>query len=243
MANVLVLGATSAVAAEAAAIYAARGDRLHLVGRDPAKLAAVAARCPGATTARADLVTADPESVVRDAIAALGPIDVALLAYGDLGDQLASEASVDEALRILRVDFTSAVGLLVPLANHLEARKAGRIGVIGSVAGDRGRPRNYTYGAAKAGLTTYLQGLRSRLYPAGVTVTTIKLGPVDTPMTATHAKSALFSRPEPVARAIVRAIDRGAREPYVPGWWFVVMAVVRSLPEWLFQRIGALSAR
>ena len=93
----------------------------------------------------------------------------------------------------------------------MEASRGGRIGVITSVAGERGRPRNYTYGTAKGALNVYLQGLRSRLYDSGVSVTTLKLGPVDTPMTKDHAKHALFGKPSAVARGIVRALD--ARTP------------------------------
>ena len=109
--------------------------------------------------------------------------------------------------------------------------------------GARGRPRNYTYGAAKGALNLYLQGLRSRLYPAGVKVTTLKLGPVDTPMTRTHRKNALFATPARAARDIVRALDRGAGEVYVPWYWRPIMAVVRNTPEPLFQRLGFLSGR
>jgi decaprenylphospho-beta-D-erythro-pentofuranosid-2-ulose 2-reductase len=125
----------------------------------------------------------------------------------------------------------------------MEAARQGRIGVITSVAAERGRPRNYTYGAAKGALNVYLQGLRSRLYSAGVSVTTLKLGPVDTPMTHDHAKHALFGKPEGVARSIVRAIDAGIPEAYVPSFWRAIMPVVRGTPEALFQRFPFLSGR
>ncbi len=242
--NVLVLGATSAIAAEAAAIYAARGDRIHLVGRNPEKLAAVAERCANATTQIADFGQLDRNAaVIAEALAVLGTIDVALIAHGDLGDQLASEHAFDEAERILRVNFTSVVSLLVPLANAMEGARGGRIGVITSVAGDRGRPRNYTYGAAKGALNIYLQGLRTRLYPARVSVTTLKLGPVDSPMTQSHTKHALFGKPPAVARGIVHAIESGAAEAYVPSFWGVIMPIVRNTPERLFQRLSFLSGR
>jgi short-subunit dehydrogenase len=246
--RVLVLGATSAVAAEAAAIYARRGARLHLVGRSADKLEAVAARCREAgaevTSEQADFAALDADAAaIARAVTALGQLDVALIAHGDLGDQLASERAFDEAERILRVNFTSVVSLLVPLANHLEAAGEGRLAVITSVAGERGRPRNYTYGAAKGALTIYLQGLRSRLYPAGVSVTTLKLGPMDSPMTVDHAKHALFGKPPVVARGIVRAIDARAGEAYVPRVWGAIMSVVRNTPEPVFQRLRFLSGR
>ena len=244
--QVLILGATSAIAAEVAQLYAQRGARLHLVGRDPAKLASVAARCTGATvtTQRADFGELDAnEGAVRAAMQSLGQVDVVLIAHGELGDQLASERSFDDAEATLRVNFTSVVSLLIPIANELEAARAGRIAVITSVAGDRGRPRNYTYGAAKGALNVYLQGLRTRLYAAGVSVTTLKVGPVDTPMTRDHRKHALFGQPKSVARGIVHAIDARVAEAYVPFFWGFIMPLVKGMPEGLFQRIGFLSGR
>ncbi len=246
MLRVLILGATSAIASEAAITYSRSGARLHLVGRNPDRLADIASRCKPAevTTSRADFADMNANgAVVREAIEALGHVDLALIAHGDLGDQLASEREFAEAESIIRTNFTSAVSLLIPLANHMEARGGGRIGVITSVAGDRGRPRNYTYGAAKAALSTYLQGLRTRLYPSGVTVTTLKLGPVDTPMTRDHAKHVLFGKPGPVARELVRAIDRGEAEAYIPRFWGWIMPVVKSAPERVFQRLSFLSGR
>ena len=244
--HVLILGATSAIAAEAAQIYAARAARLHLVGRDAGKLARVAARCTGAavTTQQADFAQLEHnDAVVSAAIEALGRVDVALIAHGALGDQLASERQFEAAEAIVRVNFTSVVSLLIPLGNHLEAARSGSIGVITSVAGERGRPRNYTYGAAKGALNIYLQGLRTRLYASGVSVTTLKLGPVDTPMTKDHKKHALFGKPAKVAQGIVRAIDAGAPEAYLPSFWRVVMPVVKGTPERLFQRLPFLSGR
>ena len=95
----------------------------------------------------------------------------------------------------------------------------------------------------KAALNVYLQGLRSRLFSAGVSVTTIKLGPVDTPMTAHHHKSALFGRADRVAADIVRAIDARAGEVYVPSFWAVIMPIVTRTPERLFQKLPFLSGR
>ncbi|MBA3547522.1 MAG: SDR family NAD(P)-dependent oxidoreductase [Nannocystis sp.] len=249
MRHILVFGATSAIAAHVLAAWAARGDRLHLIARDPAKLAAVAAACAsagGVTTASADLGVIDQaQALVEAAVTALdGRIDLVFVAHGDLGDQLRSEDDFNnEAERILRVNFLSVVALLVPLATLLERQGSGAIAVITSVAGERGRPRNYTYGAAKGGLNLYLQGLRSRLYAAGVTVTTLKLGPVDTPMTTQHRKTAVFASAERVARDIVAAIDRRAGEVFVPGYWRMIMWIVRNTPEALFQRLGFLSGR
>jgi short-subunit dehydrogenase len=245
--RVLVLGATSAIASEVARVYWARGARLHLVGRSAGKLSGLmdslressaGGTVSGAVADFCDL--AHNEQVVAEAWAALGGADVVLIAHGELGEQLETERDFARADQILQVNFTSVVSLLVPLANALAAQGGGCIGVITSVAGERGRPRNYTYGAAKGGLNVYLQGLRSRLFRVGVKVVTIKLGPVDTPMTRDHAKNALFAQPGAVARSIVRALAGRSREVYVPSFWSVIMPIVKHT---LFQLLPFLSGR
>jgi decaprenylphospho-beta-D-erythro-pentofuranosid-2-ulose 2-reductase len=244
--RVLILGATSAIAAEVAVLYAQRGARLHLVARNPDKLRALALRLSPAqvSSKSADFsLLSENAAVIADALAELGGVDTVLIAHGDLGDQLASERSFAAAEQSLIVNFSSVVSLLVPLANHLEAARSGRLGVITSVAGERGRPRNYTYGAAKGGLSIYLQGLRSRLYPARVSVTTLELGPVDTPMTREHEKNVLFGKPEPVARAIVAALDARSARAVIPPIWRFIMPLVRHAPEPLFQKLPFLSGR
>ncbi len=220
MHNTLIIGATSSIAQQVARASAARGERLYLIGRSRDKLAAlVAALGPAVVGFRAaDLAdTSQSAALIESATAALGALDSVLIAHGELGDQLASERDFQQAERAFQVNLLSAVSLLIPVANQLEAQGHGAIVVISSVAGDRGRPRNYTYGAAKGALSIYLQGVRSRLYPRGVRVVTIRLGPVDTPMTIGHTKNALFAPPESVARAILSARDRGPVDVYVPG--------------------------
>lgn len=245
MQNVLIVGASSAVAGEVAALYAGRGARLHLVGRSQAKLDALVNRLGGGsvTTATGDFVDfVHNEKLVAGAISQLGRIDVVLIAHGWLGDQLLSERDFQEARAVTDANYTSVLSFVIPLANHLDAQGSGNLAVISSVAGDRGRPRNYTYGAAKGAVTHYLQGLRSRLWPR-VRVQTIKLGPTHSPMTTDHPKNALFATCPQVARQIVQAIDAGKGEVYVPGFWAPIMLVVRNLPERVFQRFGFLAGR
>jgi decaprenylphospho-beta-D-erythro-pentofuranosid-2-ulose 2-reductase len=245
--HVAIFGATSAIAADVARIYAARGARLYLVGRSEVKLSDLVRELGSAvvgSSARDFDRTEQAAQCVEQVLTAFsGQLDLALIAHGFLGDQLASERSLEEAEQIARTNYLSVVALLIPLANHLESQARGKLAVLSSVAAERGRPRNYTYAAAKAALNVYLQGLRSRLYTRGVQVHTLKLGPVDTPMTVSHQKNALFARSPEVARGIVRAIDAGRTEAYVPGFWWLIMLAVRNLPEALFQRVASLSGR
>jgi short-subunit dehydrogenase len=242
--NVLIIGATSAIASEVAHLHAARGDRLFLVGRSVEKLAGLSEALGPAFVGSAHVDFSTTSEVdVAPWLERLPTLDRVLIAHGELTDQVASESSVELAERSFRVNLLSAVALLIPLSRALEKQGHGRLCVITSVAGERGRPRNYTYGAAKGALGLYLQGLRSRLYGKGPSITTIKLGPVDTPMTENHRKNAVFSDKRAVAVAIVRAMDRRRGEVFVPGFWRLIMAVVRNLPEPLFQRFAFLSGR
>lgn len=241
----LIIGATSSVASDVARMWAQAGHSLVLVGRSESKLAELRAELGASVlgTRSFDFTRYDAiGDAVEDLYREFGAFEVALLAHGSLGDQLLSESDFGEALEQVSVNFLSAVAWLIPLANKMEASKSGHIAVITSVAGDRGRPRNYTYGASKGALSLYLQGLRSRLYPA-VPVTTIKLGPVDTPMTIDHAKNASFITSEQAARGIVRAIEKRKKEVYVPGFWRPIMWAVRNMPEAVFQRLKFLSGR
>jgi decaprenylphospho-beta-D-erythro-pentofuranosid-2-ulose 2-reductase len=242
---VLIWGATSAIAREIARLEAKNGASLFLVGRDAERLGRVAADLPGARevwTERADFLDFDQTArLVDTAMARMGRVDAVYIAHGDLGDQLLSERDFGEAARIFQVNCLSAIAILIPTAKKMEAARHGRIIVITSVAADRGRPRNFTYGAAKAALNVYLQGLRSCLYDSGVIVTTIRLGPVDTPMTRTHEKNLAFSTPPFVASQITKTRVNG--DVYVPGFWRYVMLVVRNLPLRAFQRLKFLSGR
>jgi decaprenylphospho-beta-D-erythro-pentofuranosid-2-ulose 2-reductase len=244
--RILIAGATSAIAQEMARVYARRGARLFLLGRDPAKLAALVAELGAAVAGSraADFSQLDAaESLVDEAWSVLGQVDLACIAHGFLGDQLRTERELAQAELVIRTNFLSVVALLLPLSNRMEAAGAGSICVLSSVAGDRGRPRNYTYGASKGALSLYLQGLRTRLHAKGVRVHTIKLGPVDTPMTAGHRKHLLFAQPQSVAVRIVRTVDRGHAVAYLPWFWRPILSVVRALPEPLIQRLGFLSGR
>jgi short-subunit dehydrogenase len=240
--RVFIAGATSAIAQACARRLVPRGARFFLIARDALKLDVVAGDLRARGASQVECAVADLDEVERHAglvdaaAAALGGVDIALIAHGVLPDQAQCEADFARTLAAIHTNFVGAASLAAALANHLEKRGRGTLVVIGSVAGDRGRRSNYVYGAAKGGLAVFLSGLRHRLHRAGVNVVTVKPGFVDTPMTRAFPKGALWATPDQVARGIVRAIDRGAYEVYVPGFWRIIMAVVRGLPERIFLK-------
>jgi short-subunit dehydrogenase len=244
MNKILIVGATSAIAEATARLYAEKGAHLFLVARNAQRLEAVAAdlRTRGAASVDTEAMDANScdrhEALVERADQALGGIDLALIAHGTLPDQKACERSFELTRTELETNALSILSLLTHLANRLETRGAGTLAVISSVAGDRGRQSNYVYGTAKGAVSLFLQGLRNRLSKSGVRVLTIKPGFVDSPMTADFAKGALWAKPEQIASGIARAVEKGRDVVYLPGFWRIIMLVIRAIPEGIFKRLS-----
>jgi decaprenylphospho-beta-D-erythro-pentofuranosid-2-ulose 2-reductase len=166
--------------------------------------------------------------------------DTVVCVVGELGDQLRSQADPAAAGRIIRTNFEAPSLLLELFARKMEQRNSGTIVGVSSVAGDRGRASNYYYGAAKAGFSEFLSGLRNRLTLAGkVRVVTIKPGFVYTRMTAQMKLPALLTvRPDRVADEIFRAdVETGRDVVYVGRRFRLVMALICALPEAIFKRM------
>lgn len=242
--KILVLGATSGIAEATCRIWATQGAQMFLVARNSEKLAAVAAdlKTRGASyvgTAVADLDDTDNHAdLLAHAVNSLTGMDVAYLAHGILGDQAQGEQTFEHAAQIIHTNFVAPVSLLTWLAKFCVQRHAGVLAVISSVAGDRGRKSNYLYGSSKAGLSAFLAGLRNRIDREGVTVLTIKPGPVKTAMTVTMKGSEKFADVNKVAAAIASAIDKRADNLYVPFQWQPIMFVVRNIPDRIFKKLN-----
>lgn len=240
MQRILIIGATSAIAEATARLYAARGAAIHLLGRQAPRLGAIAAdlstRGARASTGLLDVNAVDTHAAALDAAwQTLGGIDLVLIAHGTLPDQAACDDSVSLSLQEFATNGTSTIALAAALAQRLQS--GATLAVISSVAGDRGRASNYLYGSAKAAVTAYLSGVGQRLRPAGINVLTIKPGFVDTPMTAAFKKGALWAKPDAVARGIARAVERRQAVAYLPGFWWAIMLVIKSIPEFVFRRM------
>ena len=166
------------------------------------------------------------------------PLEVVICVFGYLGNQKEAEQNFEEAQTILQSNFTAPVSILNRVANDFAEKGQGTIIGISSVAGERGRQSNYFYGAAKAGWTAYLSGLRNRLHPFGVQVLTVKPGFVRTKMTkGLDLPPLLTASPEALAQSIWRAYRRKQNVLYHRPIWRLIMWIIRHLPEALFKRL------
>jgi decaprenylphospho-beta-D-erythro-pentofuranosid-2-ulose 2-reductase len=243
MHNMLIIGATSAMAKEVARLWAQRAGGLYLLARSEPALAVLAAdlKVRGAQAVHYAPFEANDfaahAAYIDLAFNRCGKIDVVLVCHGTLPDQTACERSASTTLDALSTNGVSVLSLLTHIANRLETQGNGTIAVISSVAGDRGRQSNYVYGAAKAMVSVFLQGLRNRLFHRGISVLDIRPGFVDTPMTAQFGKSALWAQPADVAADILKAIDKQRDVIYTPWFWRWIMALIRAVPESIFKRL------
>jgi short-subunit dehydrogenase len=242
--RIIILGAASAIAEATARLWAARGARLLLVGRNDVRLKTIAADLIVRGAAQAivwplDCATADASGELERMAQSLGGLDILLLAYGVLGDQAALERDPGETARLIQTNFTSAVGWCLAATAIFERQRFGALLVIGSVAGDRGRKSNFIYGASKCGLECFVEGIAHKLAPVGARAAVIKPGYVDTPMTASMTKTGpLWAVPDHVAAIIVRTGDKGGPVVYAPGFWRFIMLVIRYMPVAVFNKLN-----
>ena len=245
MQNILIIGATSAIAEATAKKFAAEGAKLYLLGRNKERVATIAEDLTirGAASVTSEYFDsrdiASYQELLDKAYSTLGSFDIVLIAYGTLGNQKSCENKTEMAMQELQTNAISTISLLTGIANMMEKQKHGTIAVISSVAGDRGRASNYVYGAAKAAVSAFCEVLRARLFKSGVHVLTIKPGMVDTPMTeGMDLPAILVAKPEVIAEDIVNAIKKKRDVLYTPWYWKYVMMGIIHLPTSVFKKLN-----
>jgi len=243
--KIVIIGATSTIAEHCARLWAnhIQGE-IVLVGRNQEKLQRVQAdlqvRSPSVaiSTVVGAFEHADTIKPLVDDIWRTAPVDLVLIAHGILPDQDKAQTDLHYNAQTLTINAISPVLLAEAFAAHMEMRGHGQIGVIGSVAGDRGRKSNYAYGAAKGLIERYVEGMQHRFFNTKVQITLIKPGPTRTPMTAALAGSERsFAAPDAVARRIVHGMARHQPVMYAPAKWRFIMTIIRHLPRFIFNRM------
>lgn len=246
MKRICIVGATSTIAEYCAREWVSREPvELILVGRDEKKLKLVAkdlrVRNKEAKISVIELDFSKPKNIDQCVaeVTAKKHLDVALIAQGFMTEQSAAQANLTVVKQVVDTTATSVVLFAESFAKRLEIQGSGKLAVIGSVAGDRGRKSNYVYGSAKALVATYVNGLAHRFAGTNVGVTLIKPGPTRSSMTAHLAEQgARLAEPSKVAADIVKGIEAGKSVVYTPPIWRVIMLVIRHLPQGIFHRLN-----
>jgi NAD(P)-dependent dehydrogenase (short-subunit alcohol dehydrogenase family) len=244
--RVVILGATKGMGRSIARKLVERGDSVALLGRDAEDLERSAAdlRARGAPGVKVVTAACDLElpQGFRPALAesehALGGLDVVVVTAGLFGTQEQLESDPALAQRVLTVDFSNTVLFCEEARKLLLGRGGGTLCVFSSVAGDRARKPVVMYGAAKAGLSAYLEGLDLKFRAQGLITVCVKPGFVKTAMTEGLQAPPFAGEPDEVAQVVLEGIDRGSRVVYAPPIWRVVMTAVRALPRFVMRRVG-----
>ena len=239
--RVLIIGATSGIAAATARLYAAEGAHLLLVARDERRLAVLAVEmlalgAAACETATLDLAAADAVKELQGFAVRLGGIDHIHIAYAIMPPQVVAAAEPEFARSVMETNYVSTALWALASANLLETQGHGSLVVLGSVAGDRGRRKNFIYASTKAGIETLVEGIAHRFAGTRLRAVVVKPGPTATAMTADSPPGRRLATAESVARIVRSAAERGGPVQYAPRHWRWIMVVVRALPWWLFSR-------
>ncbi|MBK6266516.1 SDR family oxidoreductase [Marivirga sp. S37H4] len=239
--NVLILGATSDMAKALAELLARKGYQLFLASRNIKRLEAFAADLTIRREIKPELIEFDATDFAshQDFYKGLSHRpDWVISFFGYLGDQNLAQQDWAESHKIIDSNYSGMVSILNIVAEDMEKRKQGTIVGVSSVAGDRGRQSNYIYGSAKAALTTYLGGLRNRLYKSGVHVMTVKPGFAATKMTyGLDLPKAITANPHQIAKGIVKGIDKKRNTIYILFVWRFIMLIIKNIPEAIFKKL------
>jgi decaprenylphospho-beta-D-erythro-pentofuranosid-2-ulose 2-reductase len=242
----VILGATKGIGRAVVRRLAERGDALFLLGRDGDDLARSASDAEQRAGGKLKVGTAvcdleDPggfAAALSAADTALGGFDTVIVTAALFGTQDRLEADIAFTQRLLTVNFANTVVFCEHARKILLSRGGGTLCVVSSVAGERGRKPVVLYGASKAGLSAYLEGLDHKFRAQGLRTVCVKPGFVKTSMTEGLKPPPFAGEPEQVAQDIVAAIERGKPVLYTPRMWALVMLVIRWLPRFVMRKIG-----
>ena len=247
MGTIIVFGGRSEIGVATAARLA-HGQRMVLAARRPDDLVAESAILMAAGATAVDTVAFDADDIashpglVERLFAEHSPVDVAIVAFGILGDAARAETDVNHALQIAHTDYYAQISVMTPLAVALRKQGSGTIIAFSSVAGVRVRRANYVYGSTKAGLDGFASGLADALHGSGVHLLLARPGFVIGAMTRVLMESGVKPAPfsstaDEVADAVAKAYHRGKGEVWIPGVLRPMFFGMRLLPRAVWRRL------
>lgn len=229
MLTIAIFGATSAIAHATAKCFVGPDANFILIGRNQNKLDCNASDLTtrGAQSAKTILCDFSDHAQTHQIFNNMpNNINLAIIAQGVLPEQM----NIEQAIAI------NTISPMICMEKITHLMQGGTIAVIGSVAGDRGRKSNYLYGASKAAIDTFSSGQRMR--DQNIHLLLIKPGFIETPMTRDNKKGWLWRTPEEIAPKIKQAILSKKSVVYVPGFWRVIMLIIRNMPELILKRLN-----
>lgn len=239
----IIVGATSAIAQAFAQLMAKKNHDLILLARDEEKLITIK---NDLTTRYAitvhimlfDAMKCDQHESLAKSCHALTPHPIRLfVAFGVMKAAPAISHSVKEVVDVIQTNFVGVASIIFSFVPYFQQQQSGHIIVLGSVAGDRGRPANFDYGAAKAALVSFCEGLSASLANDHVNVTLMKLGYIDTPMSFGKTGMFLAASPQACAMACYRAALKKKSISYFPAFWWWIMLIFKRIPIFLLRRL------
>ena len=235
--SVFVLGGSSEIAHELCFNLVLKGvRRIHLVSRDPRKNKAFIERLNKDFNLEIVNQKFDLMKEELNIKPNLDFFDLYIIAAGYLGDSILANNNNEEAIKIARVNYYSLIPWINAITSQKRTNKPGAIWIFSSVAGDRGKPSNYQYGAAKAALTIYCEGLLNICNDKKFKVRIIKFGFIYTSMTIKKAPKFLCASKVYIAKTLVNTPHKEGIE-YLPFWWFFVMKIITILPRFIIARL------
>lgn len=245
MKTLLIVGATSAMAEASLKIWLKQSfDKVILIARNRQKLDVIAkdvgTRYSERLIVESVIIDFNNPKEIQSAMSAVltsNTVDIALIAHGLLIDNAKCLSDYKLLTEEVYVTAISPVMFLESILAKMKFQNYGHIGIIGSVAGDRGRLTNYIYGSSKAFIETYCEGIVHKLKneKSRVTLTLVKPGPTATPMTASIIGTGKLADVDTVASSIVKGVNKGKTIIYAPPKWQLIMFVIRNLPMFLFK--------
>jgi short-subunit dehydrogenase len=241
--NVVIISASSGIGRDVAHVFSRKGHRVICGSRDEEELGYLVSdlKTRYGNEAHGALVDLNSPDTIKQFLANVyqtyGTVDCVVVTAGTMPANNMEYHDEEGLLFTTMVNYVGVALILNDLSRHMVEKGGGKIICLSSVAGERGRPSNFIYGASKSALTTYLQGLRGILYKKNVHVTTVLPGYVDTPMSYGKVKGSFTVSPRYVAEKIWKLTENKKNVVYIPSIWWLIMKIVKSIPETIFKRI------